>query len=110
MDQHQTAPALATVGLLSHKTYTMRRSTVLAGLAWLALTTAGCGTAGWYMLSRDDLAARLIARETARQYAYEDRIAALRADIDRYASRALIDQDGVESRVDELASRQGELE
>jgi murein DD-endopeptidase MepM/ murein hydrolase activator NlpD len=110
MDQHQTAPALATVGLLSHKTYTMRRSTVLAGLAWLALTTAGCGTAGWYMLSRDDLAARLIARETARQYAYEDRIAALRADIDRYASRALIDQDGVESRVDELASRQAELE
>ncbi|MCO5092992.1 M23 family metallopeptidase [Bosea sp. (in: a-proteobacteria)] len=88
----------------------MRRSTMLAGLAWLALTTAGCGTAGWYMLSRDDLAARLIARETARQYAYEDRIAALRADIDRYASRALLDQDGVESRVDELASRQAELE
>jgi murein DD-endopeptidase MepM/ murein hydrolase activator NlpD len=108
--QSQTAPALSTVGLVSHKTYTVRRSTMLAGLAWLALSTACSGGAGWYILSRDDLAARLIARETSRQYAYEDRISALRADIDRYASRALLDQDGVESRVDELASRQAELE
>ncbi|WP_262330707.1 M23 family metallopeptidase [Bosea sp. BH3] len=95
---------------MTHKTYTISRSTMLAGLAWLSLTTACSGAAGWYILSRDDLAARLIARETARQYAYEDRIAALRADIDRYASRALLDQDGVESRVDELATRQAELE
>lgn len=106
----QTAPALSTAGLVTHKTYTIRRSTMLAGLAWLALTTACTGAAGWYILSRDDLAARLIARETTRQYAYEDRIASLRADIDRYASRALLDQDGVESRVDELATRQAELE
>lgn len=108
--QSQPAPALSTAGLVSHKTYTVRRSTMLAGLAWLALSTACSGGAGWYILSRDDLAARLIARETSRQYAYEDRISALRADIDRYASRALLDQDGVESRVDELASRQAELE
>lgn len=108
--QSQTSPALSTVGLVSHKTYTVRRSTMLAGLAWLALSTACSGGAGWYILSRDDLAARMIARETSRQYAYEDRISALRADIDRYASRALLDQDGVESRVDELASRQAELE
>src|SRR6478735_6345342 len=108
--QSQPAPALSAIGLVSHKTYTLRRSTMLAGLAWLALSTACSGGAGWYILSRDDLAARLIARETSRQYAYEDRIAALRADIDRYASRALLDQDGVESRVDELATRQAELE
>ncbi|MFJ5370551.1 peptidoglycan DD-metalloendopeptidase family protein, partial [Bosea sp. CER48] len=108
--QPQTGPALSTVGLVTHRTYTIRRATLLAGLAWLAVTTACAGAAGWYILSRDDLAARLIARETTRQYAYEDRIAALRADIDRYASRALLDQDGVESRVDELATRQAELE
>lgn len=109
-NQPQTGPVLSTVGLVTHKTYTIRRSTMLAGLAWLTLTTACTGAAGWYILSRDDLAARLIARETTRQYAYEDRIAGLRADIDRYASRALLDQDGVESRVDELAIRQAELE
>jgi murein DD-endopeptidase MepM/ murein hydrolase activator NlpD len=105
-----TGPALPVTGLVTHKTYTIRRSTVLAGLALLALTTAGSGAAGWYILSKDDLAARLIARETTRQYAYEDRIAALRADVDRLASRALLDQDGVEARVDELATRQAELE
>ena len=105
-----TGPALPVSGLVTHKTYIIRRSTLLAGLAWLALTTAGSGAAGWYILSKDDLAARLIARETTRQYAYEDRIAALRADVDRLASRALLDQDGVEARVDELATRQAELE
>lgn len=108
--QLQTGPALPTSGLIVHKTYTIRRSTMLLGLGWLALMTACSGTASWYILSKDDLAARMIARETTRQYAYEDRIAALRADVDRYASRALLDQDGVESRVDELATRQAELE
>lgn len=108
--QALTGPALPVSGLVTHKTYTIRRSTLLVGLAWLALTTAGSGAAGWYVLSKDDLAARLIARETSRQYAYEDRIASLRADVDRLASRALLDQDGVEARVDELAMRQAELE
>lgn len=108
--QPHTAPSLPVSGLVVHKTYTIRRSTMLMGLGWLALMTACSGTAGWYILSKDDLAARMIARETTRQYAYEDRIAALRADVDRYASRALLDQDGVESRVDELATRQAELE
>ncbi|MFC5509087.1 MULTISPECIES: M23 family metallopeptidase [Hyphomicrobiales] len=105
-----TGPALPISGLVSQKSYTIRRSTAIIGLAWLGLTTAGCGAGAWYILSKDDLAARLIARETSRQYAYEDRIAALRADVDRLASRALLDQDGVEARVDELATRQAELE
>lgn len=105
-----TGPALPVTGLVTHKTYTVRRATVFAGLSWLALTTACSGAAGWYILSKDDLAAKLITRETTRQYAYEDRIAALRADVDRLASRALLDQDGVEARVDELATRQAELE
>ncbi len=105
-----SGPALPVTGLATHSCYTIRRSTMVASLAWLTLTTACSGAAGWYILSKDDLAARLIARETARQYAYEDRIAALRADVDRLASRALLDQDGVEARVDELATRQAELE
>ena len=110
MTQSTSARQLSVSGLVSHKTYTVSRSTVLAGLALLAVSTACSGAAGWYILSKDDLAARLIARETTRQYAYEDRIATLRADIDRLASRALLDQDGVEARVDELATRQADLE
>src|SRR6478752_3971798 len=32
-NQSQTGPALSTVGLVTHKTYTIRRSTMLAALA-----------------------------------------------------------------------------
>lgn len=108
--QASPAPSLPVTGLVTQKTYTIGRATVFVGLSWLTLTTGLCGAAGWYIVSKDDLAARLITRETTRQYAYEDRITALRADIDRLASRALLDQDGVEARVDELATRQAELE
>jgi len=97
-------------GLLARQSFTVRRSTALLGLSLLALTTAWSGATSWYILRKDDLAARLISRETSRQYAYEDRIAALRADVDRLASRALLDQDGVEARVGEIAMRQAELE
>lgn len=105
-----SGPELAVAGLLSRRSLTISRSTALLGLSLLALTTAWSGAASWYILRKDDLAARLISRETSRQYAYEDRIAALRADIDRLASRALLDQDGVEARVGEIAMRQAELE
>lgn len=101
---------LAVTGLLARRSFTVRRSTALLGLSLLALTTAWSGATSWYILRKDDLAARLISRETSRQYAYEDRIAALRADVDRLASRALLDQDGVEARVGEIAMRQAELE
>jgi murein DD-endopeptidase MepM/ murein hydrolase activator NlpD len=105
-----TGQELAVTGLLSRRSFTVRRSTVLLGLSLLALTTAWSGATSWYIVRKDDLAARLISRETSRQYAYEDRIAALRADVDRLASRALLDQDGVEARVGEIAMRQAELE
>jgi murein DD-endopeptidase MepM/ murein hydrolase activator NlpD len=105
-----TGQELAVTGLLSRRSFTVRRSTALLGLSLLALTTAWSGATSWYILRKDDLAARLISRETSRQYAYEDRIAALRADVDRLASRALLDQDGVEARVGEIAMRQAELE
>lgn len=101
---------LAVTGLLARRSFTVRRSTALLGLSLLALTTAWSGATSWYILRKDDLAARLISRETSRQYAYEDRIATLRADVDRLASRALLDQDGVEARVGEIAMRQAELE
>lgn len=105
-----SGPVLAVTGIIARRSFTVRRSTALLGLGLLGLTTAWSGATTWYILRKDDLAAKLINRETSRQYAYEDRIAALRADIDRLASRALLDQDGVEARVGEIAMRQAELE
>ena len=52
----------------------------------------------------------LIARQAAQQYAYEDRIAELRAQIDRTTSRQLLDQEQFEQKLDELLRRQAALE
>ncbi len=88
----------------------LRRSTVILGALLLVGASSWAGVASWFIFARDDLAARMIRRETARQYAYEDRIAHLRQEIDRLSSRQLLDQDSVEYRLSELVSRQTQLE
>lgn len=72
--------------------------------------------AGWsvvtatYFAFHDDVLKNLMARERAQQYAYEDRIADLRAEIDRTTSRQLLDQDQFEQKLQELTRRQAALE
>src|SRR6202046_5336791 len=63
-----------------------------------------------YFAFRDDLLKGLIARQTEQQYAYEDRIAELRARIDRTTSRQLLDQEQFEQKLDDLMRRQSALE
>ena len=72
--------------------------------------------AGWsamtatYFAFRDDVLTRLLARQAQMQFAYEDRIAELRGQVDRLASRQLLDQEQFESKLDQLARRQALLE
>ena len=72
--------------------------------------------AGWtiatatYFAFRDDLLKGLIARQAEQQNAYEDRIAELRARIDRTTSRQLLDQEQFEQKLDDLMRRQSTLE
>ena len=80
---------------------------VVSLLVAMALWSAGTAT---YFAFRDDLLTRLIARQADMQYAYEDRIAELRAQIDRITSRQLLDQEQVEQRIEQLAKRQSTLE
>jgi murein DD-endopeptidase MepM/ murein hydrolase activator NlpD len=63
-----------------------------------------------YLVFHDDMLAGLMARQTEMQYAYEDRLAAMRAQIDRVTSRQLLDQNTLEGRVHDLLSRQARLE
>jgi murein DD-endopeptidase MepM/ murein hydrolase activator NlpD len=80
----------------------------------------GVGTvvimAGWsiatatYFAFRDDLLRSVVARQNEQQYAYEDRIAELRARIDRTTSRQLLDQEQFEQKLDDLLRRQATLE
>jgi murein DD-endopeptidase MepM/ murein hydrolase activator NlpD len=67
-------------------------------------------TSATYLAFRDDVLRGLIARQAEQQFAYEDRIAELRAHIDRTTSRQLIDQEQFEQKLDELIRRQSLLE
>jgi murein DD-endopeptidase MepM/ murein hydrolase activator NlpD len=72
--------------------------------------------AGWsvttatYFAFRDDLLKGLLARQAEQQYAYEDRIAELRARLDRTTSRQLLDQEQFEQKLEDLLRRQAALE
>lgn len=74
---------------------------VLFGVAYLGATT--------YLFFRDDLIGATLARQARMQHAYEDRIAALRSEIDRITSRQLLDQESFESKLDQLLARQNAL-
>src|SRR5204862_1950830 len=72
--------------------------------------------AGWalatgsYFAFHDDVLTRLIARQAEQQFAYEDRIAELRAQVDRISSRQLLDQEQYEQKLDQVLRRQSALE
>jgi murein DD-endopeptidase MepM/ murein hydrolase activator NlpD len=72
--------------------------------------------AGWsiaaatYLAFRDDVLRTLIAHQAEQQFAYEDRIAELRAQIDRTTSRQLLDQEQFQQKLDDLTRRQSQLE
>ncbi len=62
-----------------------------------------------YLVLRDDLIGASIARQARLQQSYEDRIAALRSQVDRITSRQLLDQRLMETKVSELLQRQSQL-
>ncbi len=63
-----------------------------------------------YLFFRDDMVAALMARQARQQYAYEDRLAAMRLQLDRVTSRQLLDQDSFEGKVQHLIAREAQLE
>jgi murein DD-endopeptidase MepM/ murein hydrolase activator NlpD len=67
-------------------------------------------TAATYLTFRDDVLRTLIAHQAEQQFAYEDRIAELRAQIDRTTSRQLLDQEQFEQKLENLIRRQATLE
>jgi murein DD-endopeptidase MepM/ murein hydrolase activator NlpD len=65
---------------------------------------------GSYFAFHDDVLTRLIARQAEMQAAYEDRIAELRAQVDRTTGRQLLDQEQFEQKLDQVMRRQHMLE
>ncbi|OQM76671.1 M23 family metallopeptidase [Manganibacter manganicus] len=62
-----------------------------------------------YLVLRDDLIGAEAARQARLQQVYEDRISALRTQVDHITSRQLLDQKLVETKVSELIERQSQL-
>ena len=65
---------------------------------------------GTYFAFHDDVLTRLIARQKEQQFAYEDRIAELRAQVDRITSRQLLNQEQFEQKLEQIIRRQSTLE
>ncbi len=92
----------------------VRHITIRPWLAASALCLAGLLSIGYigstaYLILRDDLVGATIARQSRIQREYEDRIAALRAQVDRVTSKQLLDQQVVERKVELLLQQQSAL-
>ena len=104
----------------SCRIYIVRRQTIreirirpwlwaLTGVFGLICFAAYIAATG-YLVFRDDLLAASLARTARQQQAYEDRIAALRADIDQISGYQLLNQEQFEERLQEVASRQATID
>jgi murein DD-endopeptidase MepM/ murein hydrolase activator NlpD len=80
---------------------------VIGTVTVLGMWSAATAT---YFAFRDDVLTRLIARQAEMQYAYEDRIADLRAKVDRATSRQLLDQEQFDQKLEQIMRRQTALE
>lgn len=80
---------------------------VVGTLVVMAVWSIATGT---YFAFREDVLTRLIGRQAEMQFAYEDRIAELRAQVDRITSRQLLDQEQFEQKLTALLKRQATLE
>ena len=76
----------------------------------LVITAVWSIATGTYFAFRDNVLTRLIGRQTELQFAYEDRIAELRAQVDRIMSRQLLDQEQFDKKLNALLQRQATLE
>ena len=89
----------------------IRHMTIRPWMAAVSFCFAGMFTVGYlaatsYLVLRDDLIGATMARQARMQHDYEDRISALRAQVDRVTSRQLLDQQVVEEKVEKLMQQQ----
>lgn len=92
-----------------------RSFTIRPWLAALAVTGFGLFLTAYvgatsYLIYRDDLLGASLSRQVAMQRSYEDRIAALRSELDRVTSRHVVQTLGVEEQLAVLLQRQSLIE
>ena len=97
----------------SHKGYTLTHAghqirigpvafwIVVGALVVMGVWSIATGT---YFAFRENVLTRLIGRQAEMQFAYEDRIAELRGQVDRVMSRQLLDQEQFEQKLKHAAA------
>jgi murein DD-endopeptidase MepM/ murein hydrolase activator NlpD len=80
---------------------------VVGTLVVMAVWSIATGT---YFAFSNDVLTRMIGRQAEMQFAYEDRIAELRSQVDRITSRQMLDQEQFEQKLSALIQRQTTLE
>src|SRR4051812_8173661 len=63
-----------------------------------------------YLIYRDDIVGAAVSRQVSMQYAYEERIAALRSELDRLTSRHVVQTENVEQQLAALLEHQAMIE
>ncbi|WP_264045069.1 M23 family metallopeptidase [Methylobacterium flocculans] len=84
------------------------RLRLLAGA--LAVSTVWAGGATYYLVFHDEMLARFVSQQSALQYGYEERIGALRLQLDRVTMEQAVARDGIAQRLADLARRQAGME
>ncbi|WP_276118219.1 M23 family metallopeptidase [Pararhizobium qamdonense] len=85
---------------------TIRPWMAAVSVCFVSVFSIGYLAATSYLVLRDDLIGGTMARQARMQHEYEDRIAALRAQVDRVTSRQLLDQQVLEDKVEKLLQQQ----
>ncbi len=106
----RAAAASITISSNGHERhYAISPGFAAACLAVFCMFAVGYFSATTYLVLRDDLIGMTQARSARLLHEYEDRIASLRANLDRVTSRQLLDQQAIEAKVAELIERQEAL-
>ncbi|WP_177176706.1 M23 family metallopeptidase [Faunimonas pinastri] len=92
------------------RAYTVRPWMMGGAAAIFLLFGTGYIGATVYLISRDGLLGGLLQHQVSMQYSYEDRIAALRADVERVTSQRLVESQNVGDQVALLVQRQEVLD
>ena len=88
------------------RTFTVRPWVFGAAVGVFLMLTAGYVAATSYLIFRDDIVGATFERQAATQRAYEERIALLRSELDRVASRHIVETETIETEVSSLVQRQ----
>lgn len=86
-----------------------RHLVVALGLG-LAVSTLWAAAASYYLVFHDEVLARFVSRQSAMQFAYEERLGTLQRALDRTAAERSAERGSVENRLSALTERQALIE